>query len=80
MTPDEITRRVTASRAAQGLPPKVEDPAILAKVATLLASAAPRTDERRPTTGRLIASTRTNRDNPTRCDSEKGRHAQDTRT
>lgn len=32
----DITEWVTASRAAQGLPPKIEDPSILAKVAALL--------------------------------------------
>ena len=30
---------VTESRLAQGLPPRVEDPAVLARVATLLAAA-----------------------------------------
>lgn len=54
-TPAEITARVTASRAAQGLPPKVEDPAILAKVAALLRADVPTQSERRPTTGRLVA-------------------------
>lgn len=33
---EEVTQRVAESRAAQGLPPKVEDPAVLAKVVTLL--------------------------------------------
>lgn len=36
MTPDEARRRCTASRAAQGLPPTVEDPATLARAAVLL--------------------------------------------
>jgi hypothetical protein len=35
LTPDEI-RLVERSRAAQGLPPKVDDPGVLTKVVTLL--------------------------------------------
>jgi hypothetical protein len=29
---------VTASRAAQGLPPRIEDPAVLARIAAVLAA------------------------------------------
>jgi hypothetical protein len=36
MTPDELVVLVRCSREAQGLPPKVEDPAALARVAGLL--------------------------------------------
>jgi len=35
MTPAEIAAWTAASRAAQALPPKIENPAILARVATL---------------------------------------------
>lgn len=37
MSSDALDRILT-ERAAQGLPPKVEDPAVLARVATLLAN------------------------------------------
>ena len=36
MDDQELEAWVTASRAAQGLPPKVEDPSVLAKVVNLL--------------------------------------------
>jgi hypothetical protein len=36
MTSDELAELVCRSREAQGLPPKVEDPAALARVAGLL--------------------------------------------
>lgn len=39
MTPDEIRERVTASRAAQGLPPVVTDPAAIERVAAILLAA-----------------------------------------
>lgn len=32
-----MTERVAASRAAQGLPPRVQDPAALARIAALIA-------------------------------------------
>jgi hypothetical protein len=38
MTRAEIAAKVTASRAAQGLPPRIEDRAALAKIATILLS------------------------------------------
>ncbi len=36
MTPDEVRRLVAESRARQGLPPTVEDPAAVARIARLL--------------------------------------------
>lgn len=36
MTPDEVRAWVERSTAAQGLPLYVEDPAVLAQIATLL--------------------------------------------
>jgi hypothetical protein len=35
MTPPEIAAWTCASRCAQGLPERIEDPAVLARVATL---------------------------------------------
>lgn len=35
MTDPDITRRVAESRAAQGLPPKITDPAIIARIAAV---------------------------------------------
>jgi hypothetical protein len=40
MTPDELRERVAASRAAQGLPPVITDPAILSRAGVLLRLAA----------------------------------------
>lgn len=40
MTPAEIRAWAERSRASQGLPPKIEDPAVLAKVVTLAFSGA----------------------------------------
>ena len=35
MTPAEVAAWVERSRAAQGLPPTIEDPAVIARLATL---------------------------------------------
>lgn len=40
---DYVARRTREERAAQGLPPTVEDPAVLAKIRTLLIQPAPPT-------------------------------------
>jgi hypothetical protein len=39
MTPDEVHAAVDASRAAQGLPPTIEDPVALDRIATILRAA-----------------------------------------
>lgn len=41
MTPDELRAWVTASRAKQGLPPKVEDPGVLERAAAAFRVMAP---------------------------------------
>jgi hypothetical protein len=44
MNEAELTAYVTASRAAQGLPPKIEDPRALARCALLLGLHEPHAD------------------------------------
>jgi hypothetical protein len=41
VTPDELRAKVAASRASQGLPPTIQDPATLERVAAVLRLMAP---------------------------------------
>jgi hypothetical protein len=48
MTPAEVLEQVRTSRAAQGLPPTVADPAALDRIAALLVSATKQGGHRDP--------------------------------
>jgi curved DNA-binding protein CbpA len=53
---DELRRRVTASRAAQGLPPYITDPAVLDRIADLLMVTLGRSDRKRRSHPRTLSA------------------------
>jgi hypothetical protein len=64
MTPEAMRQWAAASRAASGVPPKIEDPAVLARLITLAFAGTEEHDG-----GPVVSARRRHRDAPV-----KGRH------